>query len=140
MTTGTGFKAAIDIIGAALSVRPLIAPVETDPRRPVPEGVTRAIRLRLAQARANTGTLGTTRWETPIVIECYARGEVDSLLDSVWRRLFIPGSPLSGPGIEGIVPIGIDWDYDEGRTVMTCAALQILVRHRTENHSLTPWS
>ena len=106
----------------------------------MPDGVSRAIRLRLAQARANDETFGAVHWETPIVIECYARGEVDSLLDAVWQRLFVPGSPLSGPGIEGIVPIGINWDYDEGRTAMTCAALQVLVHHRTPGHTLKPWN
>jgi hypothetical protein len=135
----TAFKAVLGVIGAALSVPPALAEVLVNPRHLVSESRQRQIAVHLGQSKVSTSTIGVTRWTTPIVVECYARGEVDALLDAVWLRLFGPDASVTGAGIEGLEQVGIDWDYAEGRTEMECAALQILVLHRTAAQSLQPW-
>lgn len=136
----TAFKSVLDTIVAALSVYPAPAEVVANPRHSVPESRQRQIAVHLGNSKASSGPLGVTRWTTPIVVECYARGDVDELLDSAWRRLFGPEARITGAGIEGLEQDGIDWDYAGSRTDMECAALQFLVRHRTPTHSLTPWA
>ena len=135
----TAFKSVLNTIVAALSANPAPAEVLDNPRHLVPESRQRQIAVHLGQSKANTRRPRVTRWTTPIVVECYARGDVDALLEAVWLRLFGPDARVTGAGIEGLQQDGIDWDYAEGRTDMECAALQFLVRHRTPTHSLTPW-
>lgn len=134
----TAFKSVLGVIVAALSAHPALAEVLVNPRHLVSESRQRQIAVHLGQSKANTSTLGVTRWTTPIVVECYARGDVDALLEAVWLRLFGPDARITGAGIEGLQQDGIDWDYAEGRTEMECAALQFLVLHRTPIRSLTP--
>ena len=134
----TAFKSVLNTIVAALSAYPAPAEVAVNPQHPVYESRQRQIAVHLGRSKATPGPLGVTRWTTPIVVECYARGDVDALLEAVWLRLFGPEARITGAGIEGLDQDVIDWDYAEGRTEMECAALQFLVRHRTPTHSLTP--
>lgn len=134
----TAFKSVLNTIVAALSASPALAEVLPNPRHPVSEPRQRQIAVHLGRSKATPGPLGVTRWATPIVVECYARGEVDALLGAVWLRLFDPEARITGAGIEGLEPDSIDWDYAEGRTEMECAALQVLVHHRTADKSLQP--
>ena len=136
----TAFKSVLNTIVAALSAYPPLAEVAVNPTHPVSESRQRQIAVHLGRSKATPGPLGVTRWTTPIVVECYARGDVDALLEAVWLRLFGPEVRITGVGIEGLEQDVIDWDYAEGRTEMECVALQLLVRHRTPTHSLTPWA
>ncbi len=136
----TAFKSVLNTIVAALSAYPPLAEVAVNPTHPVSESRQRQIAVHLGRSKATPGPLGVTRWATPIVVECYARGDVDALLEAVWLRLFGPEVRITGAGIEGLEQDVIDWDYAEGRTEMECVALQFLVRHRTPTHSLTPWA
>lgn len=138
----TAFQSVLQAIVAELSAQPRIAHgVEANPRRTVPDQLPTYIAVQLARSERDTKTLGVSRWRTPVIVECYARnGQADALIERAWLRLLGPGARLDAAGIEGIELIGIDWDYAEGRTEMECAALQILVQHRTPTDSLQPWS
>lgn len=134
----TAFKSVLDTIVATLSAYPAPAEVLANPQHVVSESRQRQIAVHLGHSKAGPGPSGVTRWTTPIVVECYARGDADALLGAAWLRLFGPDVRITGAGIEGLQQDGIDWDYARGRTDMECVALQFLVLHRTSIHSLTP--
>ncbi len=136
----TAFKSVLQAVVAALSAQPRIAHgVEANPRRIVPEQLPTYVAVQLARSERDTKTLGISRWRTPVVVECYARGgNVDALVERAWQRLLGLDSSLNAAGIEGVELLGIDWAYDEGRTDTECAALQLLVQHQTLTDSLQP--
>lgn len=136
----TAFAQVLQAVVAMLSVQPRIAHgIESNPRRIVPEQLLTYIAVQLARSERDTRTLGVSRWRTPIVVECYARGgNVDALVERAWSRLLGSDARLQAVGVEGVELIGIDWAYDEGRTDTECAALQLLVQHQTLNDSLQP--
>ncbi len=140
MTT-TAFKSVLGVLAATLSAHPAPAEVLVNPRHPVSEPRQRQIAVHLGPSKPDTSTLGVMRWKTEIVVECYVRGDVHALVAEVWNRVFGPEARITGSaGIEKLESLGIDWDYAEGRTEMECAALQILVQHRTSIASLQPWN
>ena len=141
----TAFASVLGAIVAALSAQPRIAHViESNPRRNVNESLPTCIAVHLGKTQPDDRrTLGVMRWKTHITVECYARGGVDGLIDRAWSRLLGPDAQISAAGhvgIEGIELIGIDWDYDELGSDLACAALQLLVQHRTLPTSLNSWT
>lgn len=136
----TAFQSVLQTVVAALSAQPRIAHgVEANPRRAVPEQLPTYVAVQLARSERDTKTLGISRWRTPVVVECYARGgNVDALVERAWQRLLGLDASPNAAGIEGVELLGIDWAYDEGRTDTECAALQLLVQHQTLTDSLQP--
>ena len=145
----TAFKAIADRVLAALLASPALADgrVYANRLRPLPIGVNTALVLRLEQSSAVEQMLGAHDWVSAYVLECYARGTinsdpvaaVDALLAAAWSRLqALTAGDLSVQAFT-LAPV-IDWQYDEGDTPAVCASIRLQVRHRTPTATLESWS
>jgi hypothetical protein len=115
---------------------------------PLPRDIDSAVTVRLARsARAVDGPLGAQDWETTVEVECAARGEtaqdpaiaVDGLLRAAWAALVDAAPALPGASDVDSDP-EIVWEFDSADTPAAVAILRLVVRHRTEVNTLTPWS
>lgn len=145
----TAFQSVANGIVAALLAAPALAGgrVFANRMRPLPAGQSDAIVVRTEQSAARETVLGALDWGSQFVVECYARGStggdpaaaVDALLGDTWARL--AGLNASALGAMAInVHAAIEWQYDEADTPVVCAAVRLLVQHRTPVATLNPWS
>lgn len=112
--------------------------------RRIPEGYPDYVVVRQERTRRDRGVLGVLDWQTLYLVECYGRtvavqsadDAVDGLIQAVVSRLELPAD--AGLGIAAVdVADEVEWVRDDAETTMTCAAIQVLVRHRTDS-SLQP--
>lgn len=134
---------------AALQANPALAGghISGNRQRPIPEGQTAAIVLRLDQATGQEAGIGSTMydWSAAYSVECYTRAAtgadptvaVDQLLMDTWARLATLSSATLGADIS--LSPQIDWQYDDSATPLVCAVLRLTARHnRTQQNSLSP--
>ncbi|MDO9277133.1 MAG: hypothetical protein Q7U05_01040 [Polaromonas sp.] len=140
----TAFTSLVAELAAALAAAPALAGgrIGINRLRPIPAGQSTAIVLRLERSNGSEFVLGTLRWNTTILVECYARAvagsdpaaAVDDLLQSTWQRLAAFRADLLGADV-CIDPM-IKWDYDDSETPVVCAAIQLTASQSTSTSSL----
>ena len=140
----TAFVGLLDGLAASLTAAPALAGgrIGINRLRPIPAGQSTAIVLRLEQSDGTEFVLGSLRWRTTILVECYARAvagsdpaaAVDALLESTWQRLAAFRDDLLGTDI--CIDPRIKWDYDDSDTPVVCAAIQLTATQNTSAGSL----
>lgn len=147
----SAFTAISAAVASALAAAPAICHgVYVNLLDPIAEKLPTAVVVRLEQSSPDESTFGSgaLTWRTVLTIECHARGgarsdpaaAVDPLLQAVWQRLMqLDVHALGVMGID-VAGAGIDWQYDKAETVMACASIRVLVRHRTPTDNLSSWS
>lgn len=145
----TAFQSIADALVAALLAGPALAGgrVYANRLRPLPAGQASAIVVRMEQSAARETVLGAHDWDSQFVVECCARGAtgadpaaaVDALLADAWARLAGINASALGAMSVALNP-QIEWQYDEADTPVVCAAVRLLVQHRTPVATLNPWS
>lgn len=145
----TVFAATQAALLAALQAAPALAGgnISANRQRPIPDGQSVAIVLRLDQAAGEEAGIGSRMfdWQTTYAIECCARAAtgtdpataIDQLLADTWQRL----ASLSSADLGADISLNpqIDWQYDDTATPVVCAVLRLTARHnRTQHNSLTP--
>jgi hypothetical protein len=147
----TAFKLLVGSIASALEAVPAHAgiPVYRNKQRPASQTVARAIFVRLFGAqRSPDAPLGGTDWETLIEVEVAARAvaggqdpadAVDDLIESSWAALL--AAPLNLPDVTDLdASPDLRWEFDAADTPLASATFRLVVRHRTQANTLTPWS
>lgn len=144
----TAFVSLLAGVDAAVQAANPGVPVHRNRTRPLGEAERRGIFLRLGPSRRDgEGPLGAADWQTVIEVECAARSATgadpalaaDALLDPTWAALL--GVPLALPDVLDLdSEPDLAWDFDAGETPMASATFRLLVRHRTQPNTLTPWS
>lgn len=145
----SAFAAISAAVASALAAAPAICHgVYTNLMDPIAEKLPTAVVVRLEQSAPDDSTFGAITWRTVLTVECHARSGaradpaagVDPLLQAVWQRLMqLDAHALGVMGID-VASAGIDWQYDKAETVMACASIRVLVRHRTPTDNLSSWS
>lgn len=144
----TAFVSLLAGVAAAVQAANPGVPVHSNRTRPLSEAEKRAVFLRLGPSRRDTtGPLGATDWQTVIEVECAARSTTgadpalaaDALLGPTWAALL--GVPLALPDVLDLdSEPDLSWDFDAAETPMASATFRLVVRHRTQANTLTPWS
>ena len=139
-----------DALAAHLRAAPELAAVvlHVDSTRPIAQGETAAINLRLSDAHASSPVIEATDWRTTVFIDCAARGanadaDADTLLSAVHASLASFAASAAARAI-GVLEIfndetTVEWDRDADDAPYTCASLRLTLIHRTPAGSLQPW-
>lgn len=149
--SGTAFLQIVAAVAALLSALPALAgvPVYRNRVHPIARDESRAISVRLASSqRLTDAPLAAQDWQTTLEVECAARAAsgaadpaaaVDGLLGAAWSALAAPSAVALG-----VIDIDSDpeiaWDFEAADTPIASAILRLVVRHRTQADTLTPWS
>ncbi|MCB4365405.1 hypothetical protein KIH07_16805 [Hydrogenophaga taeniospiralis] len=145
----TAFKLLIDGLAAPLELAHPGVTVYRNRRRPVSQSESKAIFVRLAGSqRQPDAPLGATDWETLVEVEAAARATsgaqdpadaVDDMVASCWATLL--AAPLGLPDVTDIDSApDLRWEFDALETPLASATFRLVVRHRTQANTLTPWS
>jgi hypothetical protein len=142
----TAFSTIVAAIVAALqATTPVSAVVDRARLRPLTEGMTDAVVVRI-QGAANIERFAIRNapvdWDTNIAIECYARhtsttsgdAAVDALLSSVYARL--AQDPTLGGLVMDLMPAELEYDLAAAAENLCCVTLTLKVMHRTNNLTL----
>lgn len=145
----TAFTAISTAVATALAAAPAICHgVYTNLLDPIAEKLPTAVVVRLEQSTPDDSTIGALTWRTVLTVECHARGgarsdpaaAVDPLLKAVWQRLLSLESHVLGAMSLEVAGGGIEWQFDKAETVMACALIRVMVRHRTPTHDISHWT
>lgn len=146
--TRTGFGDVLAAIKGALSATPALAggAIGSNLTRPIPQGQSTGIVLRLENSPGKETAIGAMDWDTAIAIECHARATsgtdpldaVDTLLSSTWSRIAAMTDEQLGGSLRG--EAAIDWQFGSDETPTVAATVHIVVGHRTPMASLNSWS
>ena len=141
----TSFQSISTAIAQALAAAPAICHgVHVNLLDPLASTLPTAVVVRLQQSAPDYSTYGVLDWRTVLTVECYARAgartdpaaAIDTLLQSAWQRLaHLDVHALGAQGID-LAAGGIEWQFDKAETVLACAVIRVLVRHRTPTDTL----
>lgn len=148
MTSPTAFVSIQSALIAALGTAPALAGgrIYANRLRPIAAGQNTAIVVRLDVADGVEQVIGSIDWQTPYLVECYARVATgadpaaagDALLSDTWARL----AALDFTALNASITVNpkIDWQFDDAETPVVCVVIHLTAQHRTALVTLQPWS
>ena len=146
----TAFHLLVGSLAGVLQAVPAHAGIAVyrNKAHPASQSEAKALFVRLiGSQRVPDAPLGGTDWDTLIEVEAAARAltgqdpaaAVDSLIESCWAALL--AAPLGLPDVTDLdASPDLRWEFDAADTPLASATFRLVVRHRTQANTLTPWS